>query len=509
MRSIRLRNFRSFRDTGHIELRPLVLLVGTNSSGKSSFLRFFPLLKQTASSTSSSPLLWFGHYVDFRDFQNTVCRFSSSEPISVSFSLRKLAVPMRDRYYYSQFIRSQSAMLDLSFSVDIVNVAQRSMIQSLNLCFEQCICDMIITNKGAISSLIVNGINVHTLFDSKPMPRCSPATLVPLFERNAEARNNFRMAINNVLCSLLETVYHSNTSNETLKKRADRLIFGTREKIIEQLDKLAQGRIKEPKEKAVKEIQALLYARALPVICDRGYSELTSFSRANNYVGPFRVDPQRYYRIQELSVKQIDVHGENMAMWLKSLSDKELSSFSEWVMDTFGFRVCIRQSGGHIEVEIEIGSQRYNIIDMGYGISQVLPIIAQCWADSLKGKNAEASSGIDDGGGSTTRVIAIEQPELHLHPRMQARLADMFVSMIPGVETDRQGELSTCLIIETHSEDMLSRFGEMICEKKLSTSNIVVLLFEKDETTGITEVRQSEFDDNGILRDWPVGFFAP
>ena len=47
MRSIRLKNFRSFEDTGRIELKPITILVGANSSGKSSFLRFFPLLRQT------------------------------------------------------------------------------------------------------------------------------------------------------------------------------------------------------------------------------------------------------------------------------------------------------------------------------------------------------------------------------------------------------------------------------------------------------------------------------
>lgn len=47
MINIRLRNFRSLKDTGIIELKPLSLLIGKNSSGKSSFLRFFPLIQQS------------------------------------------------------------------------------------------------------------------------------------------------------------------------------------------------------------------------------------------------------------------------------------------------------------------------------------------------------------------------------------------------------------------------------------------------------------------------------
>ncbi len=505
MRSIRLKNFRSFRDTGHIELKPLNILVGTNSSGKSSFLRFFPLLKQTASAMSSAPLLLFGHYVDFRDYQNTVCRAAANEPIAVSFSLRGLTVPLRERHFY--LLKTPTMKLDLSVSVDIVSGSGRSSIQAVNLSVDECSAEISISQKGIISSLRVNGIDVAAMADMKNFPRCNNTALVPIFERSSESRLDFRKPISRALVSRLQTIYHSNTSLNKLVIRADRLTFGSRTAISEQLSKFARTKPIQPK--VMDEIVALLYARWLPTICDSAHSELMSFGRSTKYVAPFRVDPQRYYRIQELSVNQIDVHGENMAMWLKSLSEKELSAFSDWVMSNFGFGVCIKQSGGHIEIEIDVGRQRYNIIDMGYGISQVLPIVAQCWIESLKRGGAHESSSTDEGDRTNTRLIAIEQPELHLHPRIQARLADMFVSMIPGAENYREGMLPTCLIVETHSEHMLSRFGELICENKLSQDNIAVLLFDKDEKTGITEVRQSRFNDDGVLIDWPIGFFSP
>src|SRR5580704_690618 len=83
MRSLRLKNFRSLGDTGRVELRPLTILVGANSSGKSSFLRFFPLLRQTLEAKSASPLLWYGRYVDFGDFSQAVRRGAEPKEITI------------------------------------------------------------------------------------------------------------------------------------------------------------------------------------------------------------------------------------------------------------------------------------------------------------------------------------------------------------------------------------------------------------------------------------------
>src|SRR5262249_27072920 len=87
MRSIRLTNFRSIPDTGRIELRPITLVVGANTSGKSSFLRFFPLLRQTVETQTPSPLLWYGTYVDFGDFSQAVCHAADPKEMVAEFDL--------------------------------------------------------------------------------------------------------------------------------------------------------------------------------------------------------------------------------------------------------------------------------------------------------------------------------------------------------------------------------------------------------------------------------------
>ena len=67
--SIRIQNFRSFRDTGFIKLNKLNILLGTNSSGKSSFLRSFPLFTQSIKKNLRGPISWFDYSsVDLGDY---------------------------------------------------------------------------------------------------------------------------------------------------------------------------------------------------------------------------------------------------------------------------------------------------------------------------------------------------------------------------------------------------------------------------------------------------------
>jgi predicted ATPase len=119
-----------------------------------------------------------------------------------------------------------------------------------------------------------------------------------------------------------------------------------------------------------------------------------------------------------------------------------------------------------------------NLKDVGFGVSQILPIVTE---------------GIMARPGTT---IIVEQPEIHLHPRAQARLADLFIDL---AHQDKS------FIIETHSEHMLLRFARRIAEGSLKKKDIAVYEFKLTEDgTKITEI---PFDDQGNLKKWPGGFF--
>ena len=85
----RIRNLRSIKDSGSIRLSPITLLLGTNSSGKSTFLRSFPLFSQSVSKHLRGPIAWFdNNFVDFGDFRTAKNKYADvSEGIVFSYSL--------------------------------------------------------------------------------------------------------------------------------------------------------------------------------------------------------------------------------------------------------------------------------------------------------------------------------------------------------------------------------------------------------------------------------------
>lgn len=87
MDSIRVERLRCLSDTGDIKIKPLTVLLGQNSSGKSSFLRVFPLLKQSIESRTTGPILWSGRLVDFGNF-NDAHKRNADNNIAFSFKFQ-------------------------------------------------------------------------------------------------------------------------------------------------------------------------------------------------------------------------------------------------------------------------------------------------------------------------------------------------------------------------------------------------------------------------------------
>lgn len=117
---------------------------------------------------------------------------------------------------------------------------------------------------------------------------------------------------------------------------------------------------------------------------------------------------------------------------------------------------------------------------VGYGIGQLLPIVVQ----SLLSRGA---------------MILVEQPEVHLHPRLQAAVGDLFV------DTVRSGRAQ--LLVETHSEHLVLRLLRRVREGTLDPDDLAILYVDLDDE-GAAFVRRLEVDAEGDLVDgWPGGFF--
>lgn len=496
VRSLRLQNFRSFVDTGTIELRPLMVLVGANSAGKSSFLRFFPLLKQTVEAPSSGPLLWYGRYVDFGDFASAVRRGSAERNIDLTFEL-----PLRIR---------DAEHVPLTIQITLVEREGKTAASRLLLKLLQDTCELHLDESGQVKSCLLNDTKLGALapeadpgFLTLLQMQWSPGSLLPRFQVDA-----LSAIADKQIFRLIEGMTHANSSSETIRWLVEQLrYFSQPEQFYLHLLSLDPGKywkkhIKDlsPQSRTLKRLRLLVFCKRVARLFGDAGSWLSEFARSVSYIGPFRKDPVRFDRKQELSVQQIDPRGDNLAMFLLSLSKKDRDDFDRWASQHFGFGIKVDSTPSHVSVLIHEGNEAFNLIDMGYGVSQVLPVIAQCWLATKQRPNPRQDAL------SISALTAIEQPELHLHPRFQSRLADLLAGVIHATRQSPRVR-STQLVIETHSEPMISRLGELVSLGKLDRKDCSVLLFQK-ESTGNTSVRTAEFNEDGMLGDWPVGFLS-
>jgi len=128
-----------------------------------------------------------------------------------------------------------------------------------------------------------------------------------------------------------------------------------------------------------------------------------------------------------------------------------------------------------------------NLTDVGFGVSQVLPVIVECFYVP---------------SGST---IIFEQPEIHLHPSVQAELADLFIDAAVHVR-EGSSERSVQLLVESHSEHFLRRLQRRIAEGRLSHDQVALYFCEP--TNEGARMRELKTDLFGNIRNWPDHFFG-
>ena len=137
-----------------------------------------------------------------------------------------------------------------------------------------------------------------------------------------------------------------------------------------------------------------------------------------HYIAPLRASAQRYYRLQGLAVDEIDPQGENIPMAINHLNNREKKQFKTWTMNNFGFEIDTKYKEGHVTLNISFNEKEsLNLADTGFGFSQVLPIILLLWRIENNHINVRTNRIFNL---NNTHTIVIEQPELHLHPGLQA-----------------------------------------------------------------------------------------
>jgi len=127
----------------------------------------------------------------------------------------------------------------------------------------------------------------------------------------------------------------------------------------------------------------------------------------------------------------------------------------------------------------------------------IAPVIACALDKSILAQNKSKKSGTQ-----ATDLLLLEQPELHLHPQMQADLMDIIARESAAIR-----ESGPQIIMETHSENMLLAVQRLIRTKVLSSSKVSILYVDRksgSRTSSVTKLRLSESGE--FLDPWPLGF---
>jgi predicted ATPase len=218
------------------------------------------------------------------------------------------------------------------------------------------------------------------------------------------------------------------------------------------------------------------------------------------YLGPLREYPKRQYAWAGAQPADMGLRGERVVDALVASRESGVTisrgrgkkrqtveeRVAEWLKELgliHSFQVRPITKGGRlfqVWVRRDPKAAEVLITDVGFGVSQILPVITLCYYAPE---------------GST---LLLEQPEIHLHPKVQAGLADV---LLDAIETR-----NLQIILESHSEHLLRRLQRRVAEEKVAPENAALYFCFTDR--GESHLTPLDLDLFGKIQNWPQDFFG-
>lgn len=545
-----LKNFKSIRDETLLPLSPLTIIAGTNSSGKSTVLQSILLITQTLQSRfKQQELILNGELAKLGTPENLLHFETPSDPLMmrgfIDFSSNFMSISLHpvnksnnrtDKFEFGLlFSKNDSGFLNLTDSYFIVeekqlNITRRSNLDQLydfavvNSEFEKIQINAQVRNEQFLPISYRFSKKIADEFNSQ-ISRLSGA-IDSLEWRDDPIEADFNEGLSEETKKLLTSISTRN------KGTAFESFYVNLENCVSFNDILTVARDQRDKNslvlrelkteldrplgrKAIEESVGLatrLVPRRIVDPLKKGLDDFRNyFENQIHYLGPLRDDPRVIYAIpNNVDFRHVGLKGEYTAAMLNLYrnekviypvpsSDSPIPEIREGSLIE-GVAFWLKQMGladsvnvkelTNIGYELNINQSNMpnnlSLTNVGVGVSQVLPTLVMC----LLVKHP--------------CTLLIEQPELHLHPKVQSILGDFFLG------------LTYCgkqVIVETHSEHIINRLFLRIAEYGLEDENtkqlldrIGILFVEKSGTVSkFTKVQPNEY---GVIldADWPKGF---
>ncbi len=433
LKKLRIKNFKLWEDTGEIDMKPLTLFFGTNSSGKSSIGQFLMMLKQTAQSSDRQIVLYSG---------------TKDTPIQVGS--------------FSEYIHQHDPGKALSFEY----VWQAS-------------DEIILPGTKTSGQEISFTATVHQSSKNLSAPYISMFSYS--YHNGGESPIKLGMKREDS-----KGKYDLLQSNVSFKRNVGR----------------AWG-LPDPIRYYGFPDEVIAYYQDTDTIQNLNLANEYLFKNLY-YLGPLRQKPERLYMWAGNRPESVGYSGENTISAILSAKERKLNfGVKKRYLDfevalatelikmglIHEFRVKpISKNRQEYEVQVKtIGSSEYvTLPDVGFGVSQVLPVLTQLFY-------APSNS-----------IIIMEQPEIHLHPSAQAALADVMIDAINARENGKPRNIQ--LIIETHSEHFLNRLCRRIAEQKVSHDQVSMSYATVRGQKAV--LRPLDVNFYGEIQNWPPNFFG-
>jgi AAA domain, putative AbiEii toxin, Type IV TA system len=434
---VSLTDFRAFASTGLLEVKPLTFLVGENSSGKTSFLAalgyLWRLQERMFSASFNLPPFDLG---TFDEIVHRVRGRTRPDDFRLEIENHINVEPRRSPLFYSRGAIGKSsglACLRLTFTNNVGD----AVIKNLELIYK----DYKLEIRLAERIRVIVSVEEKLVFDSK------------------EGQEELK-----------------------LPGRIGRLENFDISDMLFYLRRIVRDRAQSAEESVTVSDEALsITAVALEQLTQ-------TFPRAIFASAPVRSNPSRVYTPTDQTRTPDGTHTPQALFKIKESDEGRWLRLKAGLED-FGrlsgmfsaINVARYRTSGSSPFQISVTrkGKQSNIVDVGYGVSQALPILT----DLIESP--------------THSGFLFQQPEVHLHPQAQAALGSFFVDYLDS----RRG---ATIIAETHSDYLIDRVRLCILNQKIRSSDVSILYFES-EGTG-TKVHQIQIDDQGNMIDTPKGY---
>jgi AAA15 family ATPase/GTPase len=436
---ISFRNFRGFYDQLYVPVKPITILVGENSAGKTSFLSgtkyIIDFLSGRGDPSFNSDPFQLGTYDQIAHFRGG--RGGRAKEFEISLKQTVSVRKPRSKYTGGEF----PVEIQLTFS----SIDSHAGVRIIRLIHDRQSFEIQITQDG-IQTSYINDKNERFTIDK--------ASSVPPIARTEFARY-WPFLIRDLRFRVERQIGDESTS----------LFSGTDDVLLKFAD-LTDALIRRIpyRLEATSAIRTRPLRTYTPGIEQQdGEGSHVPFEIAKLYRSRTR-EPNDWKRVKEA----IEKFGAESEMF-KELSVK---SFGQTASDPF-------------QIVFSSDGPKTNLVDLGYGTSQILPIIYNIAKSSIAKSRRSG-------------YFLIQQPEVHLHPKAQAALGQYFV--------DSYKSTGLRFVLETHSDFIVDRIRQSIAEGKLRNDDVSILFFERDRLEN--RITHINLDEHGEPLNPPVSYRA-